>query len=520
LVRLLVLAAERHRIPSRLVRLLVLAAATLALRLPFLAPRLAHWDAVNYALGLHDFNVAAHQPHPPGSPYFILLGRVFLWLTGDDNAALLGVTLLASVGAVLAEYALVRLLFGPRAALLAAILLMTQPVFWGYGTMATAWTVLACLAIVAATLCLLLARGRMHLLFPSAIFLGFASGFRLDVTVFFAPLWLWTVYKAEPRWWRRIATLVVVGVCVLLWLVPVVASAGGPEAWALRLLALLPPDTPPAARARQLATNTATAFGTLGFTIGPALVVALLLDARGTISWLRSTLNAFWILWIVPPFVFLWLVDSTEPGHDLIFVPALVALGSGLIVRLASTARRLVVAAAALLGAQSAVFLAAAPISGIPLASTADSALLNLTASGIRQQQTSLDWTVRTIRERYDPRQTVVVTVVPEDPYRFMMYYLPEFVVLRLDPPNGTVLSAQNKREGNWIDVSNCVFANFMDPQIAGKQHAVWVISSATGAEPIPEGGEQLPGPGTDHALWSIWDVRSAFTLGPADCGQ
>src|SRR6266496_3318688 len=78
-----------------------LAVATLLLRLPFLTPRLAHWDAVNYALGLHDFNIAAHQPHPPGSPYYIALGRAALAVTGDDNAALIVVSLGASVGAVL-----------------------------------------------------------------------------------------------------------------------------------------------------------------------------------------------------------------------------------------------------------------------------------------------------------------------------------------------------------------------------------------------------------------------------------
>src|SRR6266568_3625073 len=124
-----------------------LAAGTVALRLPFLTSRLAHWDAVNYALALHDFNVAAHQPHPPGSPYFVLLARAALVFTGDDNAALTLVSVLASVAAVLAEYALARLLFGKRAGVLAALVLMTQPVFWGYGTMATPWTLLAFLAL-------------------------------------------------------------------------------------------------------------------------------------------------------------------------------------------------------------------------------------------------------------------------------------------------------------------------------------------------------------------------------------
>src|SRR6266700_7176537 len=91
--------------------LAILALGTVALRLPFLTSRLAHWDAVNYALALHDFNVAAHQPHPPGSPYFVLLARAALVFTGDDNAALTAISILASVAAVLAEYALARLLF-------------------------------------------------------------------------------------------------------------------------------------------------------------------------------------------------------------------------------------------------------------------------------------------------------------------------------------------------------------------------------------------------------------------------
>src|SRR5437763_1885237 len=67
-------------------------ALTILTRQPFLTPRLAHWDAVNYALGLHDFNVAAHQPHPPGSPYYILLGRAVLALSGDDNGALIAIS--------------------------------------------------------------------------------------------------------------------------------------------------------------------------------------------------------------------------------------------------------------------------------------------------------------------------------------------------------------------------------------------------------------------------------------------
>ena len=58
------------------------------------APRrrayLASWDAVQYALGLVDFDVTRHQPHPPGSILYVGAGRLLLALTGDAQTALGG----------------------------------------------------------------------------------------------------------------------------------------------------------------------------------------------------------------------------------------------------------------------------------------------------------------------------------------------------------------------------------------------------------------------------------------------
>jgi len=43
---------------------------------PFLAHSLEDIDSVNFALGVRDFNVAKHQPHPPGYPVYIAIGKV------------------------------------------------------------------------------------------------------------------------------------------------------------------------------------------------------------------------------------------------------------------------------------------------------------------------------------------------------------------------------------------------------------------------------------------------------------
>jgi hypothetical protein len=75
--------------------------------------------------------------------------------------------------------------------------------------------------------------------------------------------------------------------------------------------------------------------------------------------------------------------------------------------------------------------------------------LLNVTAPGLRQQQLSLAYALQTIRSQFDPRETAVLTVTGQDPYRFMMYYQqPEYVVLRLDPQAQSVLTARNMRQG------------------------------------------------------------------------
>lgn len=51
------------------------AALFLLLHLPYLPKSLEDVDSINFALGVRDFNVAHHQPHPPGYPVFMALAK-------------------------------------------------------------------------------------------------------------------------------------------------------------------------------------------------------------------------------------------------------------------------------------------------------------------------------------------------------------------------------------------------------------------------------------------------------------
>lgn len=81
---------------------------------PFLANSLEDIDSVNFALGVRDFDVAEHRPHPPGYPLYIAIGKAGTAVAGVvmgdaptssvEARALAGVSLLAGLVAIVCLY--------------------------------------------------------------------------------------------------------------------------------------------------------------------------------------------------------------------------------------------------------------------------------------------------------------------------------------------------------------------------------------------------------------------------------
>jgi hypothetical protein len=226
----------------------------------------------------------------------------------------------------------------------------------------------------------------------------------------------------------------------------------------------------------------------------------------------------FWLLWIAPGFVFLWLVDSTEPGHDLVFSVALCALGAGMLCASMRNRSHLVGLAALLAAAQTAVFLFAAPRADKDPPWAPNSMLLNVTASGLQHQQNSLSDSLQLIRSQFDPHDSVVLTLMGQDPYRFMMYYLPDYVVLNLDPAAPVAVSARGRRQGQRQVVDGCLFAN------GGVRHALLVVWAKSEPGLVP--AEATLVSSVDEAPFQVWQVQPApdtpdyldFKIGGSAC--
>ena len=160
-------------------------------------------DSVKYALALDNYDVAIHQPHPPGYALYILLAKLIYLLTHDANLSLIVVSIILSIGALYAVYYLAKTVYGRPTAWVAVLLFISAPVVWFHGQVAlnyvsdalfSAW--FGYLAYRALT-----SRSSDHRpAIWASVVLAIGGGFRPTLIIFMLPLWCWMVWR--QRSWR------------------------------------------------------------------------------------------------------------------------------------------------------------------------------------------------------------------------------------------------------------------------------------------------------------------------------
>ena len=235
----------------------LVAAAYLAAHLPFLAPSLEDIDSINFALGLRHFAPALHQPHPPGYPVYIALGRVSLAAISAtvalarDHAEALAFAIWSALAGALAIMAAARLftavaLHGhppptthhPPSTIhhpppiWAAALLAAAPLFWmcGLRPMSDMPGLGAALAAQALLLEGLRDRNRLA---QGAFIAGVAAGIRVQTLPLTVPLLLLALVM-ERRKGASGSIVRPVGwlaVGILAWGIPLIVASGGVGAY-------------------------------------------------------------------------------------------------------------------------------------------------------------------------------------------------------------------------------------------------------------------------------------------------
>lgn len=100
------------------------------IRLQLQSPWLEDWDSVQFSLGLHEYSIAKHQPHPPGYPIYILIGRILYPFFDSDLKTLTFMSVFFGTLSAIPLYFLTKKMFDKTTAIFAALLLMIAPVHW------------------------------------------------------------------------------------------------------------------------------------------------------------------------------------------------------------------------------------------------------------------------------------------------------------------------------------------------------------------------------------------------------
>ena len=221
-----------------------LAAVFLALHLPFLPASLEDLDSINFALGVRDFDVAKHQPHPPGYPLFILAAKAVHLIVPSETQALAVLAILAGACGFVALLALYRALdesADDRSNLVAAVVAVTSPLYWV--TASRPLSDLFGLAVVLAVQVLILRARTMRALLVATFCAALSAGIRSQAVWLTAPLLLYVygqrifLRPAKDEGAVRLASLIAAAYLIgaLVWVVPLVMLTGGPAEY-FRLL--------------------------------------------------------------------------------------------------------------------------------------------------------------------------------------------------------------------------------------------------------------------------------------------
>lgn len=223
----------------------------LAAHLPLLPPTLEDVDSINFALGVADFDVAKHQPHPPGYPVFVALGKAstaVLRASGVRAPEARGLAIWSAVcGALLIPllYTLFRTVEAAtpaggsdaRAFCAAAIAALSALCWFTALRPLSDMTGFAAAVAAQALLAASIVRGpSAGTLIAGAFIAGLAAGIRSQTCFLTIPLLaLALVVPRGGDLRRRLAAVAAAAAGAALWALPLVVASGGLSAYAAAL---------------------------------------------------------------------------------------------------------------------------------------------------------------------------------------------------------------------------------------------------------------------------------------------
>ena len=319
----------------------LLAIVWVAILLPDLGARYSFgWDSSQFDRAVSDFDIARHQPHPPGYPLWVLALRGVSPIAGNPNRAQVLLASLFTLAGLWFFRALALDLLGDRTGLSATLLLAFSPLTCLNANSSQVYAVDLFTSCFAGWLAAELWSGRTHRAAPGFAVVAIAAGFRPSGAVFLLPLLCFALGRSclkKPI--HAAAGVLAGGACWLAWFVPTALLSGG-----FRALAALNHNQMASSFSKTSVFYGAPAINHVHMVGDVCIYFAV------AISGFMPPLAASWCsrhkgaadppsraapAWATPVFFFLWMAPNlalvclfhcSQPGYLLLSLPPLALL--------------------------------------------------------------------------------------------------------------------------------------------------------------------------------------------------
>jgi hypothetical protein len=289
-------------------------------------------DNVNLAFALDRFDPRAHQPQPPGYPFFVGFASMVNLLFRDPERTFAFISVLVSGLSLIAAFLLGGRMFSRWAGIAGAFLLVVNPVFWHSGLDGPLRPNLALFSLFTAYCCWRCWNGEKQFALWGAAALGIGSGFRPDLLAFLFPIWLISAWAGTRSWAFVLRGFALLMAIVAIWIGALVVAMGGIDTF-LRIMLDYGVDQSRSdslvlgssitAWLRQI--NRLVIWNGLAV-IGWVWALPFFFRNRDRLP-IGTSQTAFILVWLVPGLTLQALIHIGAPGHTLFSVPALCMLG-------------------------------------------------------------------------------------------------------------------------------------------------------------------------------------------------
>jgi len=442
---------------------------TLISRLVFITHYLYHWDSVNFAFSIFDFNLVKEQPQPPGYILYVWLIRLVNWFFHDPQSTMALISVASSAAAIIAIFFLGKSLFNARVGAIAAVFLGVSPLFWFYGEIALPHTLDTFLVIFIAWCLYETIKGNEARLIPAMIVLGIAGGIRQQTPFFLAGILLFALYKVS--WKKRfIALAVTAGVC-FIWFIPLIASNGGLMGY-LHILAAF------SARFDKSTAVSSAGLSGLSHNLGKLIpytlygmgfssvaFIGIFAKRYGSFQWKRNWEKGLFLgLWIIPSMAFYVFVHMGQQGLVFTFLPALILIAAASLNHFFQGQLRPIILTSTAIALLSIAFFYFFP--EYPFGATSQRFLTRATLVNSDQYfKGRLD----AIQGNFTPTSTIILAAN----WHHVQFYLPDYQLFRFGVGKGGIVDDTVQETISGDSFQGSVGQLGLQPDQSGKIHLI-----------------------------------------------